>query len=64
MLMLLGGILFLAGLAVTAASSMGMVRLPGDLVARRGNFTFFFPLMTCILLSIALSVIFWFFRSK
>jgi hypothetical protein len=33
-------------------------RLPGDIYVRRGNFTFYFPVMTCILISIGLSLIF------
>jgi len=33
-------------------------RLPGDIYIRRGNFSFYFPLATCIVLSIALSLIF------
>lgn len=37
-------------------------RLPGDIVIKRGNFTFFFPVVTSILLSIVLSLIFALFR--
>jgi hypothetical protein len=33
-------------------------RLPGDIYVRRGSFTFYFPVMTCILISIGLSLIF------
>jgi len=33
-------------------------RLPGDLVIRRGNFTFYFPLVTSILLSLVLTLLF------
>lgn len=33
-------------------------RLPGDIYIRRGNFTFYFPLVTCILVSIVVSLIF------
>jgi len=62
MLILLGGILLLAGIALTAFGGIGIGRLPGDLVYRRGNFTFYFPLMTAILLSIALSLLLWLFR--
>jgi hypothetical protein len=32
-------------------------RLPGDILVRRGNFTFYFPVVTCILISIAVSLI-------
>ena len=34
-------------------------RLPGDLHIQRGNFTFYFPLATSILVSIVLTLIFW-----
>ncbi len=33
-------------------------RLPGDIYLRRGNFTFYFPVVTCILISIVVSLIF------
>jgi hypothetical protein len=35
----------------------GFGRLPGDIMIKRGNFTFYFPLATCVLLSIILSLI-------
>jgi Protein of unknown function (DUF2905) len=56
-LILVGAILLVAGVALTT-----MGRIPGDVVYRRGNFTFYFPLMTSILLSIVLSVLLWLFR--
>ena len=37
-------------------------RLPGDITVKRDNFNFYFPLATCILISIILSLILWFFR--
>ncbi|HEY7586855.1 MAG TPA: DUF2905 domain-containing protein [Candidatus Deferrimicrobiaceae bacterium] len=37
-------------------------RLPGDITVKRDNFTFFFPLATCILISVILSILFWLFR--
>jgi hypothetical protein len=37
----------------------GLGRLPGDLVVRGDRFTFYFPLMTCILLSVLLSLALW-----
>ncbi len=33
-------------------------RLPGDIVVKRGNFVFYFPLMTCLIISGVLSLIF------
>jgi len=62
LLILLGAVTLLAGLALTFFGRVGLGRLPGDLVYRRGNFTFYFPLMTSILLSIALSLLLWLFR--
>ena len=61
----LGKILIITGLVIAAigvAVTAGLGRLPGDIVYRRGNFTFFFPLMTSIILSIVLTLVFWFFR--
>ena len=34
-------------------------RLPGDIVYRRGNFTFYFPLVTSILISLFLTLLLW-----
>ncbi|HZC46596.1 MAG TPA: DUF2905 domain-containing protein [Candidatus Acidoferrum sp.] len=33
-------------------------KLPGDIYIRRGNFTFYFPIVTCILISMALTIFF------
>jgi len=54
--------MFVAGIALVAAGRLGLGRLPGDLVYKRGNFTFYFPLMTSIVLSIVLSLLLWVFR--
>ena len=62
LLIVLGGVLLLAGLALTFFGRMGLGRLPGDFVYRRGNFSVYFPLMTSILLSIVLSLLLWLFR--
>jgi uncharacterized protein YybS (DUF2232 family) len=37
-------------------------RLPGDIHYARGNFSFYFPLATCILLSLLLTFLLWLFR--
>ena len=34
-------------------------RLPGDIVLQRGNFTFYFPVVTCLVLSVVLSLVLW-----
>jgi hypothetical protein len=37
-------------------------RLPGDISVQKGNFSFFFPLATCILISVILTLLSWLFR--
>ena len=39
-------------------------RLPGDIIYRRGNFTFYFPIVTSILLSLILTLLFWVFGRR
>jgi hypothetical protein len=62
LLIVFGAILIAAGILVTFFGKLGLGKLPGDIVYRRGNFTFYFPLVTSILLSIVLSVLLWLFR--
>ncbi len=62
LLVFLGVLLVLLGLAISILPRFGIGRLPGDFVYRKGNFSFYFPLMTSILLSLALTLIFWLFR--
>ncbi len=62
-LIVLGVILVAVGLALLLVPKIhGLGKLPGDLVIKRENFTFYFPLGTCILISVILSLIFWLFR--
>jgi len=58
----LGLAVLLAGLAWPWLSRIGLGRLPGDILIQRGSTTFYFPLVTCIIISIALSVLFWLFN--
>jgi hypothetical protein len=37
-------------------------RLPGDIVIRQENFSFYFPILTCIIVSAAASLLFWLYR--
>jgi len=62
MLMLVGGLLFLLGAALTFAGRTPLGRLPGDVVLERGNVTVYFPIVTSILLSLVLSGILWLLR--
>ncbi len=58
-LVFVGGLLLVCGLIILLAGKIGLPigRLPGDIVYRGKNTTFFFPLMTCILLSVILSFV-------
>jgi hypothetical protein len=58
-LIVLGLAILLVGLLWPYLSRMGLGRLPGDIVIERDNMTFYFPLMTCLLLSIVFSRILW-----
>ena len=42
----------------------GLGKLPGDIFLRRGTFTFYFPLTTCVLLSLILTLVFTLFGKK
>jgi hypothetical protein len=42
-----------------AVSQFGLGRLPGDIVIERENMTLHFPLATCLLISLLLSVVLW-----
>jgi hypothetical protein len=62
LIIVLGAILIGIGLVLVLFGRMHLPigRLPGDIVYRRRSFTFYFPLATSILLSIVLSLVFYF----
>jgi cell division protein FtsW (lipid II flippase) len=63
LLIVFGLILAAVGLLLLFSDKIPWLgRLPGDITVKRDNFTFYFPLATCILISIILSLILWFFR--
>ncbi len=55
----LGLIILIVGIAWPLLSRLGLGRLPGDIFIDRGNVTFYFPLVTGIIISIVLSALFW-----
>lgn len=61
LLIVAGGVMVLLGIVVVLAgrSNLPIGRLPGDIVYRGKNTTFYFPLVTCIVLSVVLSLIVW-----
>jgi hypothetical protein len=62
-LLVLGGVIFLVGALFLLAGRfhLPLGRLPGDIVYRGKNAVFYFPIVTCILISVLLSLIFWLF---
>lgn len=61
-LITLGIVLLVLGLAWPIVAKLGLGKLPGDIVVKREGFTFYFPLTTSILVSLALTLILWIFR--
>ena len=61
-LVIVGVVLVVAGLAWPWLSRIGLGRLPGDIIIRRGNFRIYFPITTSIVVSLVLSILFWLFR--
>ena len=65
MLIVAGIALLVAGLVITVAGRFTPLgRLPGDITWRRGNFTFYFPVVTSILLSLLLTLAMWLFNRR
>ncbi len=58
-LILLGALILAVGLLWPYLIRLGLGRLPGDIVIERGNTTFYFRLMTCILISLVFSLVLW-----
>lgn len=57
LLMVVGAVVFIAGFFV---QFFHLGKLPGDIVIKKGNTTFYFPIVTSIVVSILLSLIFYF----
>jgi uncharacterized protein YybS (DUF2232 family) len=66
----LGKFLVLAGLSLAAVGALmwsgigkgWLGRLPGDINYSKGDFHFYFPIVTCLLLSVVLTLLLWLFR--
>ena len=62
----MGKLLVIIGLMIAAIGLLTMAgipfgRLPGDIVVRRGNFTFYFPIVTSVALSLFFTLLMMFF---
>jgi hypothetical protein len=66
----LGKLLFIVGLVLTLAGALlwktgglgGLGKLPGDIFVQKGNSTFYFPIVTCIVISVVITLLSWLLR--
>lgn len=61
-LIVVGLLIVAAGLLWPWFTRLGLGRLPGDIVVQRDSFTFYFPITTCIVVSLAVTLVLWLFR--
>ena len=65
-----GKVVFILGLVLVAVGALlwktgglgGLGKLPGDVFVQKGSATFYFPIVTCLLLSALLTLLSWLFR--
>lgn len=58
-LVTIGLVLVIVGLLWPWLRALGLGRLPGDIAIERGNVHIYFPIVTCIIFSVVLSIILW-----
>jgi hypothetical protein len=64
-IIVIGIVLVIVGIFLTVAGKIpGVGKLPGDIFIKKENFSFYFPLTTCILLSVILSAVMYFLGKK
>ena len=61
-LIIVGIIILVVGLLYPYIKKLGLGQLPGDIVYKSENSTFFFPIVTCIIISVVLTIIFNLFK--
>jgi uncharacterized membrane protein YkgB len=63
MLILLGVLIIVIGFLLLIGEKIPWIgKLPGDIIIRKEKFSFYFPITTCIIISIILTFFFWLFR--
>ena len=63
--MIVGMGIVVLGVVIWSGVGRGWLgRLPGDISYTKSNFSFHFPLMTCLLLSVILTFLLWLFRAR
>jgi hypothetical protein len=61
-LIIIGAGLLLVGLLWPWLSKLGLGRLPGDIRIETENGFFYFPITTCVIISVVISLVIWFIR--
>ena len=61
-LIIVGVLFILAGLLYPFLKEIGLGRLPGDIVIKKENSSFYFPIVTCIVVSIVISLVLMFIK--
>ena len=62
MLIYIGLIILVMGLSWPLLKDLPIGRMPGDIVLKKDKFTFYFPIITCLVVSLIISIIFKFFK--
>ena len=62
MLIYFGLIILVIGLLWPFLKELPIGRIPGDIVIKRDKFTFYFPIITCLVVSLIITIIFRFFK--
>ena len=61
-IIIFGAFIILLGILWPYLKKIGLGSLPGDIKIIKENYSFFFPITTCILVSVFLSILFWLFK--
>ena len=61
-LIIAGVLLVVLGLAWPLVTKLGLGRLPGDIHVERDGFSFYFPIVTGLVISVVVSLVLWFLR--
>ncbi|MDH5258684.1 MAG: DUF2905 domain-containing protein [Gammaproteobacteria bacterium] len=61
-LIIIGAVILLAGIFWPWIQKLNLGRLPGDIFIEKENSSFYFPIVTSLVISIVLSFLFWLFR--
>ncbi len=64
-LIFIGLLLTIVGFVFILGNKIPFIgRLPGDIAVERKNYSFYFPVSTCIIISVVMSFVLWFFSKK